>query len=179
MPDSLVPVIMLSAKNNEENVVKGLQQGCNDFCRYLPVGGRSANTCCARVLLMHTLLACAQRSSSVSDSARLCCNVSVCNSVGLVCSKPVKRGELIARIAAHLRVKADATWVNSLVNGAMQDDAEAMKILKSILPEPIILRIQVGCNGIHVASQVACKALTDLLRSMLAELKMDSYRIYM
>lgn len=51
--------------------------------------------------------------------------------------------ELVARIAAHLRVKADATWVNSLVNGAMQDDTEAMHILKSILPEPIILRIQV------------------------------------
>ena len=33
VPDSLVPVIMLSAKNSEENIVKGLQQGCNDFCR--------------------------------------------------------------------------------------------------------------------------------------------------
>ena len=36
------------------------------------------------------------------------------------CSKPVKRAELLARISAHLRVKADATWVHSLVNGAMQ-----------------------------------------------------------
>ena len=59
------------------------------------------------------------------------------------CSKPIKRAELLAPIAAHLRTKADATWVNSLVNGAMKDDAEAMKILKSILPEGIISRIQV------------------------------------
>lgn len=34
VPDSVVPIIMLSAKNSEENIVKGLQQGCNDFCRY-------------------------------------------------------------------------------------------------------------------------------------------------
>ena len=34
VPQSLVPVIMISAKNNEETIVKGLQQGCNDFVRY-------------------------------------------------------------------------------------------------------------------------------------------------
>ena len=33
VPASLVPIIMLSAKNNEENVVEGLQNGCNDFVR--------------------------------------------------------------------------------------------------------------------------------------------------
>ncbi|KAK9789210.1 hypothetical protein WJX73_000342 [Symbiochloris irregularis] len=91
VPDCVVPVIMLSAKNSEENIVRGLQQGCNDFC-----------------------------------------------------SKPVKRAELLARISAHLRVKADANWVHSLVNGVMQDEGTAMDILKSILPEPIILRIQEG-----------------------------------
>ena len=58
------------------------------------------------------------------------------------CSKPVKRAELLARISAHLRVRADNSWVNTLVNGAMQDNAEAMRILKSILPEPIITRLQ-------------------------------------
>lgn len=59
------------------------------------------------------------------------------------CSKPIKRAELIARIGAHLRLKADSSWVNSLASGAMKDDAEAMKILKSILPENIITRIKV------------------------------------
>ena len=33
--------------------------------------------------------------------------------------------------------------VNSLVNGAIQDNQEAMVILESILPTPIILRLQV------------------------------------
>lgn len=66
---------------------------------------------------------------------------------GVLNSKPIKRAELLARIGAHLRMKADATWVNSLVNGAMKDDAEAMKILKSILPETIIHRIQVLVDG--------------------------------
>ena len=60
------------------------------------------------------------------------------------CSKPVKRGELLARIKAHLRVKSDATWVQSIVKGVLTEDSEAMKILESILPESIISRIQVG-----------------------------------
>ena len=61
-----------------------------------------------------------------------------------VCSKPVKRGELLARIKAHLRVKSDATWVQSIVKGVLTEDSEAMKILESILPESIISRIQVS-----------------------------------
>lgn len=60
-----------------------------------------------------------------------------------VCSKPVKRGELLARIKAHLRVKSDATWVQSIVKGVLTEDSEAMKILESILPQSIISRIQV------------------------------------
>ena len=72
----------------------------------------------------------------------------------LVCSKPIKRGELLARISAHLRVKDDATWVHSLVNGAIQDDAEAMVILKSILPEPIILRLQVRLSSSHTCLDI-------------------------
>lgn len=59
------------------------------------------------------------------------------------CSKPVKQGELLARISAQLRVKADATWVQSIVKGVLEDDSEAMNILQTILPEPIISRIQV------------------------------------
>ena len=34
VPGSLVPIIMLSAKNSEDNIVEGLQNGCNDFVRY-------------------------------------------------------------------------------------------------------------------------------------------------
>ena len=59
------------------------------------------------------------------------------------CSKPIKKPELLARIAAHLRLKTDTNWITSLASGAMQEDAEAMSILKSILPEGIITRIQV------------------------------------
>ena len=50
----------------------------------------------------------------------------------------------MARIKAHLRVKSDATWVQSIVKGVLTEDSEAMKILESILPESIISRIQVG-----------------------------------
>ena len=66
-----------------------------------------------------------------------------------VCSKPVKRGELLARIKAHLRVKSDATWVQSIVKGVLTEDSEAMKILESILPESIISRIQVDTLNSH------------------------------
>ena len=66
-----------------------------------------------------------------------------------VCSKPVKRGELLARIKAHLRVKSDATWVQSIVKGVLTEDSEAMKILESILPESIISRIQVSPHVRH------------------------------
>lgn len=31
VPDAVVPVIMISAKTDEENIVKGLSHGCNDF----------------------------------------------------------------------------------------------------------------------------------------------------
>ena len=55
----------------------------------------------------------------------------------------MKQGELLARISAQLRVKADATWVQSIVKGVLEDDSEAMNILQTILPEPIISRIQV------------------------------------
>ncbi|KAL0026791.1 hypothetical protein WJX77_001496 [Trebouxia sp. C0004] len=91
VPDAVVPVIMVSAKNDEANIVEGLSHGCNDFV-----------------------------------------------------SKPVKRAELLARIKAQLRVKTDATWVQSIVKGVLTEDSEAMKILESILPESIISRIQDG-----------------------------------
>ena len=56
----------------------------------------------------------------------------------------MKHGELLARISAQLRVKADATWVQSIVKGVLEDDSEAMNILQTILPEQIISRIQVS-----------------------------------
>lgn len=37
VPDAVVPVIMVSAKNDEANIVEGLSHGCNDFVRYCPV----------------------------------------------------------------------------------------------------------------------------------------------
>ncbi len=58
----------------------------------------------------------------------------------------MKRAELLARIKAQLRVKTDATWVQSIVKGVLTEDSEAMKILESILPESIISRIQVSLN---------------------------------
>ena len=61
----------------------------------------------------------------------------------------MKRSELLARISTHLRVKEDATWVTSIVNGVLQEDTEAMQILKSILPECIIARMQV-CDICYV-----------------------------
>ena len=79
-----------------------------------------------------------------------------------MCSKPVKRGELLARIKAHLRVKFDATWVQSIVKGVLTEDSEAMKILESILPESIISRIQVSiwprryCDCSHLLPHQCC-----------------------
>ncbi|KAK9826256.1 hypothetical protein WJX74_003071 [Apatococcus lobatus] len=91
VPQSLVPIIMVSAESSETNIVAGLQSGCNDFI-----------------------------------------------------SKPIKRKELLARIDVHLRLKADASWVHGLMSGSTANDAEAMEILKSILPERIIHRLQEG-----------------------------------
>ena len=75
----------------------------------------------------------------------------------VLCSKPVKQNELLARISAQLRVKADATWVQSIVKGVLEDDSEAMNILQTILPEPIISRIQV-CTlmVINCGSDICC-----------------------
>ena len=66
----------------------------------------------------------------------------------------MKQGELLARISAQLRVKADATWVQSIVKGVLEDDSEAMNILQTILPEPIISRIQVCTALQHTACLV-------------------------
>ena len=66
----------------------------------------------------------------------------------------MKQGELLARISAQLRVKADATWVQSIVKGVLEDDSEAMNILQTILPEPIISRIQVCTALLHTACLV-------------------------
>lgn len=63
-----------------------------------------------------------------------------------MCSKPIKRKELLARIEVHLKLKADSSWVHGLMSGSTANDAEAMEILKSILPEKIIHRLQVGAH---------------------------------
>lgn len=82
-----------------------------------------------------------------------------------VCSKPVKQGELLARISAQLRVKADATWVQSIVKGVLEDDSEAMNILQTILPEPIISRIQVALMLLHCSLSIARSKLDLLVRA--------------
>ncbi|KAK9819755.1 hypothetical protein WJX72_001989 [[Myrmecia] bisecta] len=87
VPKLVVPVIMLSAKNDEKNVVEGLENGCNDFV-----------------------------------------------------SKPVKRAELMARIGAHLKT-TEYYLLHALADGGPVDDS-AMSILKNILPEHIIEKIQ-------------------------------------
>ncbi|KAA6426844.1 MAG: adenylate guanylate cyclase [Trebouxia sp. A1-2] len=110
VPDAVVPVIMISAKTDEENIVKGLSHGCNDF----------------------------------------------------IC-KPVKQNELLARISAQLRVKADATWVQSIVKGVLEDDSEAMNILQTILPEPIISRIQEGQHVIGDAYDHVVIMFSDIV----------------
>ena len=81
-----------------------------------------------------------------------------------MCSKPVKRGELLARIKAHLRVKNDATWVQSIVKGVLTEDSEAMKILESILPESIISRIQVSLRQLLHASRCSQPVSVDTTR---------------
>ncbi|KAK9794043.1 hypothetical protein WJX73_001341 [Symbiochloris irregularis] len=144
-PGAVMPIIMLSAKNSEENIVEGLQNGCNDFV-----------------------------------------------------SKPIKRSELLARIAAHLRIQADTAWVTTLVQGSMQDNAEAMNILKSILPINIIHRIQegqriIGDSHAHVvvlfsdivgfsqlSSDVPAVEIFMLLTNLYAafDLHIDKHKVY-
>ncbi len=58
--------------------------------------------------------------------------------------KPVRREELTARIEIHTTVKQDASWMKGLVSGATNDDTEAMSLLKAIMPERIISKIQVS-----------------------------------
>lgn len=170
VPDCVVPVIMLSAKNSEENIVKGLQQGCNDFCRLVPVLILSGESCvlARRAQHLHTCLQgqFAQNIASLTVVAVMrlphsChgCTAGACLMLTwralALCSKPVKRAELLARIDAHLRIKADATWVHSLVNGAMQ--------VKRPLQALMGLRTDV-CRHIRT-SAVGMHALPARLRS--------------
>ena len=57
----------------------------------------------------------------------------------------MRREELIARIDIHIATRNDAPWMSGLVQGTTNKDAEAMQLLKAILPEKIIGKIQV-CN---------------------------------
>lgn len=56
----------------------------------------------------------------------------------------MRREELIARIDIHVAAKNDAPWMSGLVTGTTNKDTEAMQLLKAILPEKIIAKIQVG-----------------------------------
>ena len=47
VPEAVVPVIMVSAKNDEANIVEGLTHGCNDFVRYCPMNCRALEAICA------------------------------------------------------------------------------------------------------------------------------------
>ena len=75
VPDAVVPVIMVSAKNDEANIVEGLSHGCNDFVRY-PL--RFSNTSLHAVLIpkqacqvptkvqQHIIACCADTETSMS-----------------------------------------------------------------------------------------------------------------
>lgn len=56
----------------------------------------------------------------------------------------MRREELIARIDIHVAAKNDAPWMSGLVTGTTNKDTEAMQLLKAILPEKIIAKIQVS-----------------------------------
>ncbi|GIL60119.1 hypothetical protein Vafri_14766 [Volvox africanus] len=91
VPGNVLPVIMVSAKSDEDNIVEGLRSGSNDFVR-----------------------------------------------------KPYQREELLARIETQLRLKSDSWWLAELVNNVDGRETESMKLLKNILPESIIARMQQG-----------------------------------
>ncbi|GLC35005.1 Hexokinase-3 [Pleodorina starrii] len=91
IPGNVLPVIMVSAKSDEDNIVEGLRSGSNDFVR-----------------------------------------------------KPYQREELLARIETQLRLKSDSWWLAELVNNVDGRETESMKLLKNILPESIIARMQQG-----------------------------------
>ncbi|KXZ47741.1 hypothetical protein GPECTOR_33g623 [Gonium pectorale] len=91
IPGNVLPVIMVSAKSDEENIVEGLRSGSNDFVR-----------------------------------------------------KPYQREELLARIETQLRLKKDSWWLAELVNNVDGRETESMKLLKAMLPESIIARMQQG-----------------------------------
>ncbi|GIL82425.1 hypothetical protein Vretifemale_11416 [Volvox reticuliferus] len=91
VPGNVLPVIMVSAKSDEDNIVEGLRSGSNDFVR-----------------------------------------------------KPYQREELLARIETQLRLKSDSWWLAELANNVDGRDTESMKLLKNILPESIIARMQQG-----------------------------------
>lgn len=85
----------------------------------------------------------------------------------------MKQGELLARISAQLRVKADATWVQSIVKGVLEDDSEAMNILQTILPEQIISRIQVSINArLPAFAEVDCSWVQEPILAVIGLLQM-------
>ena len=90
----------------------------------------------------------------------------------------MKRAELLARIKAQLRVKTDATWVQSIVKGVLTEDSEAMKILESILPESIISRIQVSpnfCSTVQAALSHTSLAAPRLLQRVVVSHIMEPH----
>lgn len=111
IPSTVVPVIMVSAKSDEENIVEGLRKGCNDFIR-----------------------------------------------------KPYQRDELLARIGSQLRLRNDSSWLAEIMrsrDGA--GDKESLRLLKNILPESIIQRIQSGQNFVADSHRHVCVLFTDIV----------------
>ncbi|KAJ9517318.1 hypothetical protein QJQ45_016688, partial [Haematococcus lacustris] len=118
IPGSVLPVIMVSAKSDEENIVEGLRSGSNDFVR-----------------------------------------------------KPFCRDELLvgvplpsqARIETQLRLKSDSWWLAELVNNQDGRETESMKLLKNILPESIIQRMQSGQKFVADSHQHVVILFSDIV----------------
>ena len=53
VPDAVVPVIMISAKTDEENIVNGLQHGCNDFIWWVFLPAYRPSACVAEFCGTH------------------------------------------------------------------------------------------------------------------------------
>uniref|UniRef100_A0A7S0WIH5 Guanylate cyclase n=1 Tax=Chlamydomonas leiostraca TaxID=1034604 RepID=A0A7S0WIH5_9CHLO len=110
IPGSVLPVIMVSAKSDEDNIVEGLRSGSNDFVR-----------------------------------------------------KPYQREELLARIEAQLRLKNDSWWLAELVNNQDGRETQSMKLLKNILPESIIARMQSGQKFVADSHQHVVILFSDIV----------------
>uniref|UniRef100_A0A7S3VS63 histidine kinase n=1 Tax=Dunaliella tertiolecta TaxID=3047 RepID=A0A7S3VS63_DUNTE len=126
IPGTVLPVIMVSAKSNEDNIVEGLRSGSNDFIR-----------------------------------------------------KPYQREELLARIETQLRLKNDSWWLAELMNNQDGRETESMKLLKNILPESIIQRMQSGQKFVADSHQHVVILFSDIVGFTRLSSKLPTAEIFL